>query len=443
VSGAAPEKIGKYEIRKELGRGATSRVLLGHDPFARQDVAIKVFFNEAGVDEDTRKMRELAFVTEAALVGTLNHPHIIAIYDAATEPDFRYIVMEYAPGGTLEQFCDPARLLPVYRVLEMVFKCARALDVAFHAGVIHRDMKPANILLDDKGDICITDFGAALTARQEGAKNFNTMVLARQQVDAVVGSPAFMSPEQLLGEPLNQQADIYSLGVVMYQLLTGKLPFNAPNAMALAAAVVNTPPAPPSQQRKDIPAEVEAIVMRALEKDRAKRYPRWADMCKDLSKAFEAHKEEAPSTTDTEKFEALRTLPFFGDFEDAALWEALKVATWHEFPDGATILREGEGGNSLYVLIDGQLDVSVQGKEVGKIRRGDCFGEMSYFAKSSAAAKRNSTVSARHACDAIEMPAPALRKASDRLQAALVSAVMQVLIARINQANQRMVVMSA
>ena len=438
---AVEKKLGKYIIQRELGRGATSRVLLGHDPFADKDVAIKVMFDEPDIDEDTRRMRERAFVVEAALVGTLNHPHICAIYDAVTEAKYRYIVMEYVGGGTLEKHSEPDSLLPVFRIIEIAFKCARALDIAVQSGVIHRDIKPANIMLDDQGDIRITDFGAAMKIDADPqATQVTTGVQSEEE--GIVGSPAYMSPEQILGEPLNHQTDIYSLGMVMYRLLTGRMPYTGETAMELAVAVVNATPHPPSAHRPEIPELVEQIVLRALEKDKSRRYPKWMDFCRDLSQAFELLKSEEHDTTDTEKFEALQTLPFFGDFEDAALWEVLKVSTWHEIEEGTAILREGEEGDSIFVLVDGVLEVTVQGKPVGQIRRGDCFGEMSYFG-SKAAKTRSSTVTAKSDCDAIEISAPGMKGAPDRVQAAFVNAVMRVLVARIEQANQRMVLMSA
>jgi serine/threonine protein kinase len=440
VTETTEKKLGKYIVRRELGRGATSRVLLGHDPFSDKDVAIKVMFDEPNVDEDTRRMRERAFVVEAALVGTLNHPHICAIYDAVTEAKYRYIVMEYVGGGTLEKYIEPDTLLPVFRIIEIVFKCARALDIAVHSGVIHRDIKPANIMLDDDGDIRITDFGAAMKVETDG---HSTQVISSAQEDeGIVGSPAYMSPEQILGEPLNHQTDIYSLGMVMYRLLTGRMPYGGETAMELAVAVVNATPEPPTRHRPEVPELVERIVLRALQKDRAMRYAKWSDFCRDLSQAFELLKSEEHDTTDTEKFEALQTLPFFGAFEDAALWEVLKVSTWHEMEAGTSILREGEEGDSIFVLVDGILDVTVQGKPVGHIRRGDCFGEMSYFG-ARGSKTRSSTVTAQTDCDAIEISAPGMQAAPDRVQAAFVSAVMRVLVARIEQANQRMVLMSA
>src|SRR5688572_2479776 len=166
---AVLEKIGKYEVIKELGKGATSSVYHAYDPFQKRQVAIKVVFPEALGDKEHGKRYRKLFVTEASLAGKLSHPHIVAIYDAVAEEGMHYIVMEYVDGTTLEQYARPESLLPVERIVEIVYKCARALEYASRQGVIHRDIKPANILLAGETDIKISDFGAALTvaARSE------------------------------------------------------------------------------------------------------------------------------------------------------------------------------------------------------------------------------------------------------------------------------------
>src|SRR5688572_14525825 len=169
VPGLPPllEKIGKYEVIKELGKGATSSVYHAYDPFQKRQVAIKVVFPEALGDKEHGKRYKKLFVTEASLAGKLSHPHIVAIFDAVADEEGSYIVMEYVDGTTLEQYTRHDALLPVQRIVEIVYKCARALEYASKQGVIHRDIKPANILLTGESDIKISDFGAALTVAAE------------------------------------------------------------------------------------------------------------------------------------------------------------------------------------------------------------------------------------------------------------------------------------
>src|SRR5213078_4377627 len=155
------EQLGKYPILREIGSGATSRVYLARDPFADREVAIKVFLFDSHADPHSERMLHKAFVAEASLAGKLNHPHIVDIFDALVEPDHSYLVMEYVPGTTLDAYSVPERLLPVSKVVEIVFKCIRALEYACRHGIIHRDIKPANILLSEGGETKVSDFGAS------------------------------------------------------------------------------------------------------------------------------------------------------------------------------------------------------------------------------------------------------------------------------------------
>src|SRR3954466_1014394 len=215
MPGGKLTQIGKYPVACKLGEGATSEVYLCNDSFNARDVAVKVAFPETFEDPSRRRLYRKLFLTEASLAGKLQHPHICQIYDAVAEENLHYIVMEFVDGGTLEKFCRPEMLLPVDRIVEIVFKCTRALEFAHKMGITHRDIKPANILHTGDTDVKISDFGAALIATGE-----TTQI-------AAIGSPAYMSPEQVKEQPLDHRTDIYSMGVVMYHLLCGRLPFQA------------------------------------------------------------------------------------------------------------------------------------------------------------------------------------------------------------------------
>ena len=180
------KKLGKYDLVRKLGEGATSTVFLGHDPFTQRDVAIKVASPGILRDPVLGKLYSNLFLNEASLIGKLNHPHIVQIFDAVVAEDLCYIVMEYVQGGTLEDYCDEKKLLPIERVVEIIFKCTRALDFAQRIGVTHRDIKPANILFvgndPNSGDIKISDFGAAIVDHPD-----RTLVSG-------IGSPAYTIP---------------------------------------------------------------------------------------------------------------------------------------------------------------------------------------------------------------------------------------------------------
>ena len=295
-SPSVASKIGKYEVIRELGKGATSAVYQALDPFQNRQVAIKVVFPEALGDKEHGKRYRKLFVTEASLAGKLSHPHIVAIYDAVADVEASYIVMEYVEGTTLEQYTRHDALLPIQRIVEIVYKCARALEYASRQGVIHRDIKPANILLAGESDIKISDFGAALTVAAETT-----------QVSGV-GSPAYMSPEQVKEQPLTYQTDIFSLGVMMFQLLTGRLPFQGANNYSMIYQIINVDPPSPMQVRPDIPPRVDAIVMRALKKDTAARYATWEEFAHDLATALGREEKREQGFAESEKFDTLRKL---------------------------------------------------------------------------------------------------------------------------------------
>jgi hypothetical protein len=419
------EQLGKYPLVREIGSGATSCVYLARDPFSARDVAIKVYLFDRDEEPQTERMKHKAFVAEASLAGKLAHPHIVEIYDAVVEPDHSYLVMEYVPGVTLEAHSSMSTLLPLHKVVEIIFKSIRALEYAFQHGIIHRDIKPGNLLLSEKGETKVSDFGASF---QDRPGHQTTQV-------AGVGSPAYMSPEQVRMEPLSQQTDIYSLGITMYRLLTGRLPYYAPSPIALAHAILNVEPAAPITLRPDLPPVLDRIVMKAIEKDPARRYASWLEFGKELSQAFTALRLTGGGTvTDSEKFSELRNMPFFEDFGDVALWEVVRIGRWSTLDAGTIIIREGDAGDGFYLLVKGEVAVSLQGKELAKIQPGGCFGEMVYFARRDTL--RSTTVHSRTEVTIIEIRGAALRAATDACQNAFNKAVTRMLIERLDQTNR-------
>jgi serine/threonine protein kinase len=422
------EHIGKYPIVREIGSGATSRVYLARDTFADRDVAVKVFLFSAEVDPQTERMMHKAFLAEASLAGKLNHPHIVDIFDAVAEPDHSYLVMEYVPGSTLEAHSDVNSLLPLNKVVEIIFKCIRALEYAFQHGVIHRDIKPGNIMLSKSGETKVGDFGASFQQRH-GSET--TQITG-------IGSPAYMSPEQIRMETLNQQTDIYSLGVVMYRLLTGRLPFDASSQAGLTYAILNTDPPRPIMLRPDLPPLLDEIVMKAIRKEPAERYKSWLEFGKDLSQAFMNLRLAGDSTvvSDSEKFNKLRDMPFFQDFGDVALWEVVRIGSWKAIPDETVIIREGDQGESFYLLVDGEVGVTLLGKPLNTIKPGGCFGEILYFTGNTG--RRTTTIVSTEQITAIEIKADALRAATDACQVGFNKAFMRVLVDRLSQANMKL-----
>ncbi len=422
------KKLGKYELIKKIGEGSSSTVYLAHDPFAQRDVAIKVATPEILQDPEKGKLYTHLFLNEASLVGKLNHPHIVQIFDAVVTEKLCYIVMEYVPDGTLEQHARPGQLLPVDHVVELTFKCTRALDFAQRLGITHRDIKPANILISGRSDIKISDFGAAITSTRSD----------RTQVSGI-GSPAYMSPQQVMEEPLDQRTDIYSLGVVLFQLLTGDLPFKADNNWKMVHQIVHDPAPTPSSKRAGLPPVLDEIVARATAKSLGQRYPTWEAFGQDLANAVRSRqlKIAQPDFAETEKFATLRKMPFFADFSDAEIWEVLSFSTWERVMPGTAIMRDGEPGDFFCFLADGELRVSKGGKVLNLLTNGDCFGEMAVI-NARHGKIRGADVSAMTRADIITVRGEALQQASAACRMHFYQGFMEVLASRLAFANQRM-----
>jgi len=417
------DKVGKYEIVKELGHGATSTVYLALDPFSQQQVALKVFDLSVLHDQTRAKAFRKLLLTEASLAGKLSHPHIVKIQDAVMDGEVNYMVMEYVEGETLEIYGEVDHLLGLGRIAEIVYKCCKALEYAQYQGITHRDIKPANILLRGESDIKITDFGAAVIESQQST-----------QVSGV-GSPAYMSPEQIRELPLTHQTDIYSLGVTMYRLLTGKLPFDAANSYSMIYQIMNIDPQPPSTFRPEIPPSMDAIVLRAMSKDTAQRYQTWDEFARDLVAFISANVPQQEEIFDTEKFNTLRDLSFFTDFNDVELWEVLRISDWYKVSEGESILQEGEEGQSFFLIANGSVRVVKQGRLLSLLHKGDCFGEMAHLTGKDA--RRSTDVISKTEVTLIEIVPEALARASANCRFQFAEAFLEMLAKRLSMANTR------
>ncbi|NND65126.1 MAG: protein kinase, partial [Gammaproteobacteria bacterium] len=363
-----PAKIGKYDIIKEVGRGSTGSVYLSHDPFYRRDVAIKLYDHEHINDEEADISRKM-FFNEANMVGMLQHPNILPIYDAGEEEGHYYVVMEHVQGArTLSAYCSRDNLLPVEDVVEITFKCAKALHYAHGRGVVHRDVKPSNIMLTPDSDVRIIDFGIA---QWDDADH--------SQIRGIAGSPSYMSPEQVQSHEITHRSDLYSLGAVMFELLTGVRPFRAPNLAKLLQQIVNKEPKSIREVRDDLPEVLELIVGKALQKEPDNRFNSGLDMATELTRAFQQLKKmDTHTDSRQERFDRLRKLRFFHDFSHAEIWEVLKASDWHVYEPDEEIVKEGEMDDRFYILIEGRVKVIQAGMVVGYLDEGDCFGESSY-----------------------------------------------------------------
>jgi hypothetical protein len=236
-------------------------------------------------------------------------------------------------------------------------------------------------------------------------------------------------------EALTHQTDIYSLGVTMYRLLTGRLPYQASTQAALTYAILNVVPPSPATLRPDLPPLLDQIVIRAINKDPKERYKSWLDFGKDLSQAFVSLRLAGESISESEKFNKLREFPFFEDFNDVALWEMVRIGSWKSVAAGTPLIREGEEGDSFYLLVDGEVKVTLSGKPLAMLKPGACFGEILYFTER--AQRRTTTVTTGSDATVIEFRAGALRAATDACQVGFNKGCMRVLVDRLAQTHER------
>jgi serine/threonine protein kinase len=273
IAGPRIAKLGRYEVVSELGKGAMGIVYLARDPVIGRMVAIKTIRVSAGSDEeDTQEFRE-RFVREAQTAGILSHPNIVTIHDIGEDPETQvsFIAMEYIEGKNLKMLLGEKTKFPYDQVSEIVAEVAEALDYAHRKGIIHRDVKPANIIITTDGKVKITDFGIAKIA----SSNLTT-------TGQFLGTPNYMSPEQVSGSPVDGRSDLFSLGVVLYELLTSRKPFQGDNLTAISYKIVHEDHTPPAELAPEIPLEFNDIVGRAMAKDPWNRYQRGKDLALEL-----------------------------------------------------------------------------------------------------------------------------------------------------------------
>ncbi len=264
----APQRLGRYVIEKRIGRGAMGAVYLAKDPRINRPVALKAIPIEKEFEDEELKEARQRFYREAESAGRLTHPNIITVFDAGEDKGLAYIAMEYVPGIPLRSFTDPKKLLAPKRALELAALTAQALDYAHNQGVIHRDIKPANLMYNPKeGVLKISDFGVARITDNNATKT-----------GIVLGTPMYMSPEQLGAENLTGLSDLFSLGVTLYELLVGEVPFRASNIAVLMTKITTEDPAPVSSRRAGIPPSVDAVLAKALAKNPNERFSCGAEM---------------------------------------------------------------------------------------------------------------------------------------------------------------------
>ena len=421
---AAPDQlVSKYRLVQLLGRGTSGVVYQALDTESGKTVALKIIDPEVFRDPEFGAERHSQFLAEASLAGMLIHPHIVSILDAAAEEETGYIAMELVSAGDLSQYTRPGSLLPVPDVIEIAFNCCSALEYTSRVGIIHCDIKPANIMIAEGTDVRITDFGAAFLRKSQVVRT------------AAMGSPHYMSPEQIAGKELTLHSDMYSLGVVLYELLTGKLPFAAENLDDLVHKILNATPPPPSRLRPELSPQIDQTVLRALHKDPAERFKGWADFAHELS---EISRQVLPPkvVSDSEKLQALKQIEALAVLPELELQEIAKAARWSRAKTADVLLEENETGSHFYLLATGSAKVVRRGRLLNLIKEGEFFGEIPYILGRQQ--QRHATVIATKDLLLAEFKPDSLARVSPSAQLQLTRALARNLVERLTLSNTRL-----
>jgi serine/threonine protein kinase len=419
-----PEKIGKYEVHKCVGRGSMGVVYAGHDPFADRKVAIKVCSIQDENESQSSRLAKKLFFNEAHTTGSLDHPNILSVLDAGEDNDQPYIVLEFLDGGdTLKGYIDKDNLLSVERTVEILFQCAKALDYAHRRGVIHRDIKATNIMLTADGRVKICDFGIAQYSAGD-----------QTQVMGLLGSPRYMSPEQAREEDVTSQTDIYSLGIVAYELLTGKAPCDATGLSKLIHQILHENPTPMRDLRPEISPQLEQIVAKALAKDLDTRYKSGQEMAAELAGVFSHLVEPAAPPAEEDKFTSVRELRFFNEFADNEVSEVIDAAEWKQYSAMDSIVDEGTLEHSFFIIVSGDVAVVKAAKQISTLTKGDCFGEMSYVSKT----QRSASIVAVGDVELLRVDAALMEQASTGTQLRFNQIFLRTLIERLTTTSEEL-----
>jgi len=353
--------VGRYDIKRKLGEGGAGIVYLGWDRHIKRDVAIKM--SRPGSDKALER-----FFMEAQSAGRLNHPNIVSIYDADMFKDFCYLTLECVDGPTLKKFCQKDGLLPVSRVVEIISSACYALDYAHKQGVIHKDIKPSNIMLDKSGVPKITDFGIAQMAGKTAEMG-------------LMGTPSYMSPEQAQDdEVVGRETDIFSLGCVLYEMLTGVRAFSGSNHFTIMYKTINSDPVSILSIRPDLPEILDQIVKKALAKDIKERYQSCMAFADDLRVALRGLNGAVLSEKIKDVIDYVHNVPFFNNFEKDQIKELVTAKNIVKVSKGKIVVAEGEISDTFYIVLSGKLTIKKGAEDIALIEDGECFGEMAYIA---------------------------------------------------------------
>ena len=412
------QTLGEYEIVEQIGQGGMATVFKARQAGLNRDVALKVLPPYIAQKEGFTER----FNREAQAIGNLHHPNIVALFDAGMQGSHSFIVMEYVQGRTLKLFEKEQAHIPIGAAIDIIVQCCGALDYAHKQGVIHRDIKPSNILISDEGTVKLADFSIAHVNRTDDTV-----------MTGLTGSPMYMSPEVVKEEVAGPQSDIYSLGVVMYKLFTGEVPFKPGNLHSVMYQIVNHSPKPITELRPDLPLRLAEIVEKCLHKDPAYRYQYGAELVHDLKACISDMHFKEEKIGDREKRRMLSTLTFFKGFLEEEIDEVHRMSTWISYRPGETIIQEGEVENSFYVLALGSVEVRKDDVLIDTLKTGTCFGEMGALVEEA----RSASVVAKSFNLIMRVNGADLEEASASCQLRFFKKFSQTLAERLMLSNER------
>ena len=427
----APIRVGRYNIAGQLGKGSLGIVYEGVDQLSGERVAVKVLQKNSSMRDAEEERAHAFFLNEAQVTALMHHPNILRTMDAAVESDFCFIATELVRNPrTLREFIHPGKLLPVEQVAAIIYKCAMALDHVHQRQVIHLDIKPENIMLTQDGEPKIGDFGIACSPSSEGRKQPEDEE-DRENKKEILGSPRYMAPERFLKGTPTPASDLFSLGVIAYEMLAGNHPFAAGNLRGQIVKIVKEPPVPLSAHRGDLPDGLQNVIERALSKKPSERYQEGVQMATALAGIFKPLQEIQFEVSGAELVESLRPLNFFADFMQEELEKIARLSLREDYQPGEEIIREGVVSDSFFILVSGNVSIIKGDHPLDELRPGACFGEMGYLT----GCRRTATVLAANRVSVVKFNANLVDRLEQQIQLKLCKAFIRVLVQRLAQAT--------
>ncbi len=415
--------MGRYEILGTLGRGNMGEVFRARDPMIDRLVALKTRRFDLVYEKKDLRFVIGKFFEEAKIAGNLIHPNIVTVYDVGQDGNYCYIAMELLEGPNLTSFNKPGKLLPWEKVLSITKKICRSLDFAHAHKIIHRDIKPANLMFSSDGRIKITDFGIAVMTQTD-----KTVELQ------VLGTPSYMSPEQTKGAHLTEQSDFFSMGIVMFELLTGTRPFQGRTLYELMDNIRYTPPPSILKLNPELPEGIELVINRALEKEPELRFGSGKEFAEAIDQARKGKLIAVRDMKAAKKAELLKSVDFFRPFSRAEIEDLTRFGTFIRYQKGQVVLREGDVDTTFFVLLNGAVRVIKNNKRIADLPAGACFGEMGAFTKTP----RTAHVVARDSCIVLKLDLKVMEKKAPALKTKFYQIFIETLIDRLEKTTARL-----